>query len=1039
MTTQRIPLTVKLLLIAFLGITLPATGQSPGDELSRGIELFEAGQYADAQQVLLAIDRDELADDDLEMRDRYVDEVRLAISLSTKASQDQEQALQALADGDADRAEMFFRAVARNDYASDELKTQAEEGLIRASEKRQLGAALADNGHQAPTQPENPPQQSSTPSSPEPVTPAPDVDPDRGATARALVERGRAALSQGDYVQAADSFEAALSIEPGLPEAVNGLAEANSQATVADQEMSLVDRIRWQRNLLWMRTEAVFRQLDGEVRAAVSANDFDTARMKALRAKQVVESGRANADPVSNYEALRAQAEDLERFVAGQEESWHELDLEQKRDQALAQEGLRRAQIDESRRIRVESLMDQARQFQREKNLEQAIDALEQIEAIDPANERAQWMREDLENTLFLWNQQGFADELYEKQSRAMFTVEQAKMPYYENIRYPKNWPEITARRTPYNLGRFGGTDPSTGVLRRLSAVTPRVSMDGTAFADALEQLRELGQFNMHVNWRELESAGIRRDTPITTELLDVKLEKALKLVLADASTPDSPLGYEVDDGVLTVSTQEELDQRTVTRVYDIRDLVVHVPNFDDAPSVRLKAPRQQPEEEQSESLFADEKEQSLFPSDPNGSVIEKILDIIRDTIYPGTWRHQNGLIGSIRELNGQIIVTHTLNAQQQLTSLLDQLRETRMIQVAVEARFLLVRTNFLEEIGMDLDIILNAGNAGFDQGIIGDANGIPQTAIDPSTGAVLLVPRQFSRLGFLPTIPGLGQQFQNQVIPNQPYGQPALVPRTGSIAPHSGRWSPIPILSNVLGFSDPRNIQTGVPGSFAGSAFSNPALQIFGSFLDNIQVDFLLKATQADGRSTFLDAPRMTLSNGQRGYVAIVTQQAYISALNAVVAQEVGQVEPVITTLNTGTVLDVEATVGADRRYVTLTMRVGRAILEELVDVQVQSTGTSTRGVGAVVQLPRIQVSLIRTTVTVPEGGTVMLGGLKQTGEVELEGGVPILSKIPVLKRAYNSRSMAKDEALLLILVKPSILIQEEEEEEAFPAFSKR
>jgi type II secretory pathway component GspD/PulD (secretin) len=241
------------------------------------------------------------------------------------------------------------------------------------------------------------------------------------------------------------------------------------------------------------------------------------------------------------------------------------------------------------------------------------------------------------------------------------------------------------------------------------------------------------------------------------------------------------------------------------------------------------------------------------------------------------------------------------------------------------------------------------------------------------------------------------------------------------------------------LGFSDPRNIQTGVPGSFAGSAFSNPALQIFGSFLDNIQVDFLLKATQADGRSTFLDAPRMTLSNGQRGYVAIVTQQAYISALNAVVAQEVGQVEPVITTLNTGTVLDVEATVGADRRYVTLTMRVGRAILEELVDVQVQSTGTSTRGVGAVVQLPRIQVSLIRTTVTVPESGTVMLGGLKQTGEVELEGGVPILSKIPVLKRAYNSRSMAKDEALLLILVKPSILIQEEEEENAFPAFSQR
>ena len=90
-------------------------------------------------------------------------------------------------------------------------------------------------------------------------------------------------------------------------------------------------------------------------------------------------------------------------------------------------------------------------------------------------------------------------------------------------------------------------------------------------------------------------------------------------------------------------------------------------------------------------------------------------------------------------------------------------------------------------------------------------------------------------------------------------------------------------------------------------------------------------------------------------------------------------------------------------------------------------------------IQLPRIQVSIIRTTVTVPEGGTVLLGGLKQTGEVELEGGVPILSKIPILKRAYSSRAKAKDESLLLILVKPTIIIQEEAEEDAFPAFSRR
>ena len=567
--------------------------------------------------------------------------------------------------------------------------------------------------------------------------------------------------------------------------------------------------------------------------------------------------------------------------------------------------------------------------------------------------------------------------------------------------------------------------------------------MTGLAFQDALDELRKLGNFNLHVNWRALESAGVGRDTPITSELADVKLEKALSLMLADAGLADVPLGYEIDDGVVTISTQEDLDRRTVTCVYDIRDLVVHVPNFDDAPNIELRPPpasRRPAPERLTESLFDDRQEDSLNEPNAGGSVIGKILDTIRDTVYPGTWRAQNGLIGSIRELNGQIIVTHTLQAQQQLTSLLDQLRETRNIQVSVESRFLTVRTNFLEDIGMDLDIILNNGNAGFDQSMINDANGIAQVAVDPNTGGTLLIPRQFSRLGFLPAIPGgLGQALQVPIIPNQPYGTPGLIPGTGQISPHSSSTTPVPILNNVLGFADPRNIQTGVPGSFAGAAFQQPALQVFGSFLDNIQVDFLLRATQADGRSTFLEAPRLTLSNGQRAYVAIVTQQAYISALNAVVAEEVGQVEPQISTLNTGSVLDIEATVGADRRYVTLTVRAGRAILERLEPVQVQTTGTSSRGVGAVIQLPRIQVSLARATITVPEGGTVLLGGLRQTGEVELEGGVPILSKIPILKRAYSSRSTTKDEALLLILIKPNIIIQEESEEDAFPTFSMR
>ena len=47
---------------------------------------------------------------------------------------------------------------------------------------------------------------------------------------------------------------------------------------------------------------------------------------------------------------------------------------------------------------------------------------------------------------------------------------------------------------------------------------------------------------------------------------------------------------------------------------------------------------------------------------------------------------------------------------------------------------------------------------------------------------------------------------------------------------------------------------------------------------------------------------------------------------------------------------------------------------------------------------------------------------------------GVPVLSKIPILNRLFDNRSFTRDERTLLVLIKPTIIIQREEEEKAFP-----
>ena len=91
-----------------------------------------------------------------------------------------------------------------------------------------------------------------------------------------------------------------------------------------------------------------------------------------------------------------------------------------------------------------------------------------------------------------------------------------------------------------------------------------------------------------------------------------------------------------------------------------------------------------------------------------------------------------------------------------------------------------------LEEIGLDLDVILNAGNAGYDYAF-SDAQ---TPMIDPATGAPLLIPRQNSRLGFVPAV-AAGGSTMTQTVPVQPWQGVGMVPRTGTPGPPDRSCSP--------------------------------------------------------------------------------------------------------------------------------------------------------------------------------------------------------------------------------------------------------
>lgn len=1030
-------MSIRIAFVTIFIIASPvALAQSAADDLARGIDLFEEGRYAESQQVLLTIDPEKLTDEQRQTRDRYVDEVRLAVNLSNRAKQDFDEAQRALNSGDHARADVLFASVIRNEYAAEALKSAAVQGQAQVAAARAAGGA--DDAE--PVAPQAPSRVIE--STPPPQLTAQGGNDDVGD----LIADGQEALRAGRNGDAARLFQSALDLDPGNPDAVAGLEAARQHDVVQQQSGSLIDRAMMGRNIQWQRTEATYRQLERQTMMAISDGQFDLARQLSIRARQVVESGRANAEPLSKYEALRSSADALVQHVSDEEAAYQAAEIENRRAAAADQEVERRMQVDDARQRQVDALFEQAMQLRQEKRYEESIQALQQITRIDPANERAAWMVDDLESLVDLEWQLRADKEVGRQRVRTFMDAEAARIPYNEEVMYPKNWPEITERRSRFGANLMSDSDLDRAARRRLEETLPEVSFTDAGLRSALESLREQNALNLHVNWPALASAGVTPDTPVSLDLKHVKLDKVLDLVLDNAGGTKTKLGYAVDDGVVTVSTKDDLNRLTTTRVYNVRDLLAVAPDFA-APDIEVGAAR-------NASLTAHRTEERgpLFPqasdaaTDLEGSeepqpsprhraAVDDLMRIIAETVEPGTWRGFGGTVGSLRELNGQLIVTHTSIAQSQVGGLLGQLRQTRAVQIAVEARFLTIGSNYLEDLGVNFNVILNQGNAGYDIGQVTGPDGLPITAIDPATGSNVLIPREFSRLGFLPQPPAGTGGFNALNTFNQPYVQPGSVPRTGQVSPHSGQWSPVPIISNILSITDPAGLNTGVPGSFGGSqGLLQPALQVFGSFLDNIQVDFLLRATEADSRSSTLQAPRLTLTNGQRAFIGVVTQVSYVSGLNAVVAEEVGQLEPIVSTLNTGAVLDVEATVSADRRYVTLTVRAGLANLISLDTFEVNQPGTFSTGVGASIQIPVLSLTTVRSTVTVPDGGTLLLGGQKLTGEIENEGGVPVLSKIPVLKRLYTARSSIKDENVLLILIKPKIIIQSESEEDAFP-----
>jgi type II secretory pathway component GspD/PulD (secretin) len=285
------------------------------------------------------------------------------------------------------------------------------------------------------------------------------------------------------------------------------------------------------------------------------------------------------------------------------------------------------------------------------------------------------------------------------------------------------------------------------------------------------------------------------------------------------------------------------------------------------------------------------------------------------------------------------------------------------------------------------------------------DINGTPISVEDPQAAAY-------------DTLPGVPPTAAAPPIAAvaAPAGQPLIIAGTGSNG--RGTSSLLPLAQTAF---------APAPGGTWG--VNDGGMVVSGVFLDDIQVGFLLRAIQADRRSTTLFAPRITLYNGQRSYISVSLINTYIADLQPVVAEAAVGWDPTVSSIPTGSTLDVKATVSADRRYVQMDLRPQIAGVPVFRQIQLQAATPAAGIATATIELPQVSVQDVKTTVSVPDGGTLLLGGSKTYIEHDVETGVPVLSKLPIIKRLFDNRAGVRHSENLLILIRPKIIIQAEAE----------
>jgi len=542
--------------------------------------------------------------------------------------------------------------------------------------------------------------------------------------------------------------------------------------------------------------------------------------------------------------------------------------------------------------------------------------------------------------------------------------MKEMQVPYTDVITLPDadKWNTMTALRARRpGLDLSSKIDPGEAQLREsLRQTTLTLGMkDEESLTKVIDALRVQTDAPLVVD-PAAEAAASEGGTVFTFSFENkITLEQALNLITRMAG---ENVTWTIRHEAVIVTTKEKARSRPVVVNHDVQDLVMGLTDFMGPRIDRIRL-LDELQDDDGGGPFGGigEKPRILEPGD--------LATLIQENVTVGTWQDEGV---SIEAGDGFIVINHTPEIQEQVRLFLEDLRRFSSSLVTIESKFMTVAQNWIQEIGVDF--------RGLDSVTVSDVtNGLEDQASRGLDNG------------------GTGTDGTN-----------------AAGAPSAGAF-----------YDDGQDGDfRATTQNFFGSALGDQLSTIGGltyqlTYLNDLNLSTILRAVEKSSNIQLVNDQVLSVHNTQRAYVTVVNQRAYIQDFDVEVAQFQAVADPQINILQEGIVLDVRPTIHHDRKYLTLEVQPTVAKVVALRNFS-STLGGNTSPIQF--QLPELEVQSVFTTATIPDGGSLMLGGLSRVRSIERRAEVPWFAKIPIVGFFFKNEGYSDENRSLVILIRARI-----------------